>query len=112
MIFSGTELLAQLRGGDMRAIRPILLVAALVVAGTAGILFAQAPQQNSGGLKPLTLDIYFVDSEGGQITLFVSPSGESMLVDTGFSGHADRIMSVLKQANVTVLDYVVITHYH
>ena len=60
--------------------------------------------------KPL--DIYFVDSEGGQITLFVAPSGESMLVDTGFAGQADRIMATLKQANVTVLDYVVITHYH
>src|SRR3979409_2179365 len=84
---------------------------------------AQSPQQK----KPL--DIYFIDTEGGQATLFVSPSGQSMLVDTGFPGNqgaataaeanapginrdADRITAVLKQANVTVLDYVVITHYH
>jgi competence protein ComEC len=76
--------------------------------------------------KPL--DIYFLDTEGGQATLFVSPSGQSMLVDTGFAGNqgmppaaantpgvtrdADRIMAVLKLANVSVLDYVVITHYH
>src|SRR6202022_4534223 len=67
--------------------------------------------------------------EGGQGALFVSPSGQSMLVDTGFPGKqgaataaeanapgitrdADRITTVLKQANITVLDYVVITHYH
>ena len=75
--------------------------------------------------KPL--DIYFLDTEGGQATLFVAPSGESMLVDTGFAGNggmpavpgappitrdADRISAVLKLANVTVLDNVVITHYH
>ena len=60
------------------------------------------------------LEIYFIDTEGGQATLFVAPSGESMLVDTGFAGgrDTDRIVAVLKQANVTVLDYVVITHYH
>jgi len=82
-------------------------------------LHAQAAQ------KPL--DIYFLDTEGGQATLFVPPYGQSMLVDTGFAGNqgmppgtgapaitrdADRITAVLKLANVTVLDYVVITHYH
>ena len=97
------------------------LVAALLVA--ASFVCAQQPQQQ----KPL--DIYFIDTEGGQATLFVPPSGQSMLVDTGFPGNqgaatpaeanapgitrdADRITAVLKQANVTVLDYVVITHYH
>ena len=42
-----------------------------------------------------TLDVYFVDVEGGQATLYVSPSGESMLVDAGYAGvngrDADRI---------------------
>jgi beta-lactamase superfamily II metal-dependent hydrolase len=82
--------------------------------------------QQSAQKKPL--DIYFLDTEGGQATLFVSPSGQSMLVDTGFAGNqgapaaeanapgvtrdADRIMAVLKQANVGVLDYLVITHFH
>ena len=42
---------------------------------------AQQPAQK----KPL--DIYFLDTEGGQATLFVSPSGQSMLVDTGFPGN-------------------------
>src|SRR3974390_2853920 len=94
-------------------------ISVLIVA--AGSIAQQQAQK-----KPL--DIYFLDTEGGQATLFVSPSGESMLVDTGFPGNqgmppaeanapgvtrdADRIMSVLKAANVGVLDYVVITHYH
>jgi len=73
------------------------------------------------GLAPLvhaakTLDIYFIDVEGGQATLFVSPSGQSMLVDTGWRGFqgrdADRIVAAAKAAKVKQLDYVVITHYH
>ena len=75
-----------------------------------GMSCAQEPADRSSASR--RLDIYFVDSEGGQITLFVAPSGQSMLVDTGFAGQADRIMAVLKEANVNVLDYVVITHYH
>ena len=63
-----------------------------------------------------TLDVYFIDVEGGQSTLFVSPSGESMLVDTGWPGFngrdADRIVSVARTAGVTRLNYVVITHFH
>jgi len=31
------------------------------------------------------LDIYWVDVEGGGATLIVSPSGESLLVDTGWA---------------------------
>ncbi len=90
-------------------------------------LFAAYAQQQPVQKKPL--DIYFMDTEGGQATLFVSPSGQSMLVDTGFPGNqgaatpaeaaatnitrdADRIMAVLKLANVNVLDYVVLTHFH
>jgi competence protein ComEC len=63
-----------------------------------------------------TLDVYFIDVEGGQSTLFVSPLGKSMLVDTGWPDNngrdADRIVSVAKMAGVTRLDYVVITHFH
>jgi competence protein ComEC len=62
------------------------------------------------------LDVYFIDVEGGQSTLFVSPSGESMLVDTGSPGFnnrdVDRIVAVAKTAGVARLNYVVITHYH
>jgi competence protein ComEC len=63
-----------------------------------------------------TLDVYFIDVEGGQATLFVSPSGESMLVDTGWSDFngrdADRIIAAAKLAGVKQIDYLVITHYH
>jgi beta-lactamase superfamily II metal-dependent hydrolase len=63
-----------------------------------------------------TLDVYFIDVEGGQATLFVSPSGESMLVDTGWPDvggrDADRIVSVAKLAGVKQIDYLVVTHYH
>jgi competence protein ComEC len=62
------------------------------------------------------LHIYFIDVEGGQATLFVAPSGESMLVDTGWSGHnnrdADRIALIAKHAGVKKIDYLLITHYH
>ncbi len=52
--------------------------------------------------------------EGGQSTLFVSPSGQSLLVDTGWPGARDagRIVSVAKLAGVSQIDYLVLTHYH
>jgi beta-lactamase superfamily II metal-dependent hydrolase len=62
------------------------------------------------------LEVYFIDVEGGQATLFVSPSGESMLVDTGWAGLNDRdairIAAAAKRAGVKKIDYLVITHYH
>jgi len=60
-----------------------------------------------------TLDIYAVDVEGGQSTLFVSPSGESLLVDAGSAGERDagRIVATAKQAGLTQIDYLVVTHY-
>lgn len=63
-----------------------------------------------------TLDVYFVDVEGGQATLLVSPSGESMLVDAGWPGFggrdADRIMAAAQAAGVKQIDYLLVTHYH
>jgi competence protein ComEC len=64
--------------------------------------------------KPL--QIYFIDVEGGQSTLLVSPSGTSVLIDAGWPGYegrdADRIIAAAHQAGVKQLDYVIITHYH
>lgn len=64
--------------------------------------------------KPLQM--YSIDVEGGQSTLVVSPSGESLLIDTGWSDFngrdADRIVAAAKAAGVSQLDYVLITHYH
>lgn len=63
-----------------------------------------------------TLRIYFIDTEGGQSTLFVSPSGQTMLVDTGNLNpkgrDPGRIAAVAKQAGVNRIDYLLITHYH
>jgi len=63
-----------------------------------------------------TFDIYVIDVEGGEATLFVSPTGESLLVDTGWPGFegrdADRIVAAAKHAGVKQIDYLVITHYH
>src|SRR5947209_152587 len=63
-----------------------------------------------------TLDVYFIDVEGGQATLMVSPSGQSMLVDTGWAGFnnrdADRIAGAAQLAGVKQIDYLVITHFH
>ena len=62
------------------------------------------------------LEIYFIDVEGGQSTLIVSPSGQSMLIDTGWRGFegrdADRIVQAAKAAHVKQIDYLLITHYH
>jgi competence protein ComEC len=104
------------------------LVFLALLTGSAP-LYAQGLKQN--GQPQRTLDVYFIDTEGGQATLLVSPSGESMLVDTGFAGNqgmpdatatnssgapitrdADRISAVFKQTGVTVLDWMVISHYH
>lgn len=62
-----------------------------------------------------TLDIYWIDSEGGGSTLIVTPAGESVLIDTGNPGGRDsqRIEKVAKEvAGLTRIDHVVITHFH
>jgi beta-lactamase superfamily II metal-dependent hydrolase len=62
------------------------------------------------------LEIYFVDVEGGQATLIVTPSGEAMLVDAGWPGNggrdADRIAAAARSAGVKQIDYLVVTHHH
>jgi competence protein ComEC len=60
------------------------------------------------------LQIYFVDVEGGQATLFVTPAHQSLLIDTGWPGgrDADRIVAVAKKAGIDKIDYVLITHFH
>ena len=90
----------------MRRRRPFLWIT--IVAFTfAGGALARAP-------KPL--QIYLIDVEGGQATLVVGPSHESMLIDTGwpnFNGRdAERIARAAKAAKIKQIDYVLITHYH
>ena len=64
--------------------------------------------------KPL--EIFFIDVEGGQSTLIVSPSGQSLLIDTGWRGFdgrdGSRIVQAAKSAGVKQINYLLITHYH
>ena len=66
--------------------------------------------------SPKPLQIYFIDVEGGQATLIVTPLGQSLLIDTGWPGYegrdADRILAAAHQAGIKQIDYVLITHYH
>jgi len=64
-----------------------------------------------------TLDIYVIDVEGGNATLFVAPSGESLLMDTGNAGaaaprDAGRILDAMNAAGVHQIDHLIITHWH
>ena len=63
-----------------------------------------------------SLDVYFIDAEGGQATLFVTPQHESILIDTGWPGFdgrdAARIVQAANLAGLRQIDYVLITHYH
>jgi beta-lactamase superfamily II metal-dependent hydrolase len=83
---------------------PILAIVVLIALASPA-LWAQQKKN---------LEVYFIDVEGGQSTLFVSPSGQSLLVDTGWTGARDagRIASVAKLAGVSQIDYLVLTHYH
>jgi beta-lactamase superfamily II metal-dependent hydrolase len=92
------------------------LAGAAALALVAGPAMAQPP-------KPLR--IVSIDVEGGAATLFVTPEGKSLLIDTGWpkgfgempspdgTGEAaDRIVRAARKLGVTKLDYVIVTHYH
>src|SRR6478736_3570675 len=79
------------------------------------------------GAPPDTLDIYFIDVEGGQSTLLVTPAGQSLLIDAGFPGAGTfqsrpgdavsprdpvRIAEAARQAGLSRLDYLLVTHFH
>jgi competence protein ComEC len=87
------------------------LAAAIVIAlslSPALLLVAQ-----SGPAKSLA--IYLIDVEGGNATLFVSPSGESLLIDAGNPSNgrdADRIAAAAKDAGVSQIDHLIVTHFH
>ncbi|MGA7156182.1 MAG: MBL fold metallo-hydrolase [Acidobacteriaceae bacterium] len=84
------------------------LASSMFVSATAQVI---RPNHSAAQLK-----IYFVDVEGGQSTLFVTPGGQSLLIDTGWQGNngrdANRIVAVAKQAGLSKIDYVLLTHYH
>lgn len=74
------------------------------------LLFAPAAQAAKN------LEIFFIDTEGGQATLVASPSGQAMLIDTGYAGFggrdANRIAEAAKLAHVKRINVLFLTHYH
>ncbi len=81
--------------------------------GTLVLAGAMATAQ--AGVKDKTLDIYWIDSEGGGSTLIVTPAGESVLIDTGNPGGRDskRIYEVAtKAAGLQKIDNILISHFH
>lgn len=79
------------------------------------VLSAVLAVAQSSGRK--SLDIYVVDVEGGNATLFVAPSGQSVLIDSGNGGaaaarDADRIMAAVKDAGLQQIDHLITTHWH
>jgi beta-lactamase superfamily II metal-dependent hydrolase len=61
-----------------------------------------------------TLDIYWIDVEGGASTLIVTPDKESVLVDSGWpwAPSAERIYAVATNAGLKQIDYLITTHFH
>ena len=86
-------------------------VAALGLAMLAGVSRTATAKPAKGELQ-----IYFIDVEGGQATLFVAPDHHSLLVDTGWPGNngrdAERIVAAARQAGLQRIDTVLLTHYH
>lgn len=90
----------------------LLLAAATLLSLPASLLAATGPTGD--------LHVFFADVEGGQATLFVAPTGQSLLVDTGWENlpdtppgrDADRIVALAHQAGLTRIDTVLITHFH
>src|SRR5437870_11201142 len=90
----------------------------LTAAASCAALLVAAGLDAAAAQTRTTLDIYVVDVEGGNATLFVAPSGESLLIDTGNFGpeasvrDASRIMEAAKDARLTQIDHLIITHWH
>ena len=81
-------------------------------AALAALALCLPSVQAQTAAKPMTM--YFVDTEGGHAALYISPTGESLLIDTGNPGDrdVDRIMAAINDAGVKQIDYQLITHYH
>jgi len=89
--------------------RTILVIFTLALCVAAGAAQTRLPRT--------TLDIYVVDVEGGNAVLFVTPSNESVLIDSGNGGaaavrDAERIVVAAKDAGLSKIDHLITTHYH
>src|SRR5687768_14833030 len=79
----------------------------------------------AGSASARDLEIFFIDVEGGQATLIVTPAGQTLLIDAGYGPRAgraggpnivgrdpDRILAAAREAGITRIDYLLITHFH
>ena len=96
--------------------RPLPLVASCSTIVLLLLCTALPNAAAAQGASANDLQIYAVDVEGGQATLIVAPGGHSLLVDTGWPGNngrdAGRIEAAMKDAGITKIDKVLITHFH
>jgi competence protein ComEC len=86
-----------------------------LLVAAAALLFAVS--NLTADEKNGRLDIYFIDVEGGAATLFVTPQGETLLIDSGYPDNGgrdrDRILHVLRDvAGKKHLDHAAVTHWH
>jgi len=89
----------------MRSAILVLAISTLAIQATA------QPQ------RPPALDVYVIDVEGGNATLIVAPSHQSLLIDTGNAGSAaardaGRIMEAVQDAGLDHIDHLITTHWH
>lgn len=94
-------------------------IATAVRATLIAIIWLIIPLMPAGAAAPGTLEIYFIDVEGGQSTLVVTPEKHSLLIDTGWAGNgiglspgdprkardANRIMAAARDAGISRIDY-------
>jgi beta-lactamase superfamily II metal-dependent hydrolase len=90
-----------------------LLTASILVGLTVSTALCTARAQSNAAKS---LRIYSIDVEGGQSTLLVGPTGASLLIDSGWPGSngrdADRVQAAMRDAGVTRIDHLLVTHYH
>jgi competence protein ComEC len=102
---------------------------ALIVGALLSLAIPAAPSRSSAAASSLdaTLDLYFIDVEGGQSTLIVTPTRESLLIDAGFPAEGtfaskpgdpteardpQRILAAAHDAGISRIDYLMLTHFH
>jgi competence protein ComEC len=86
---------------SIRRLKPLALVWFIFLAACA----------NAAGP---TLEIYWIDTEGGGGTLIVTPAKQSILIDTGWptGPSASRIHAAAQEAGIGKIDYLILTHFH
>ena len=104
---------------------PALLFGALASGALVSAMPAARPVARRAPDE--TLDIYFIDVEGGQSTLIKTPNGETLLIDAGFASDGtfasrpidpteardpQRILAAAHDAGVSRIDYLMVTHFH